>query len=74
MNLPPTDPAGKLRIAQDSRIKFASAASVESVTSISATEQYDREEPLITKTQKFFKKSKLLPAAYLELSGYNNYN
>jgi len=61
-------------IAQDSRIKFASAASVESVTSISATEQYDREEPLITKTQKFFKKSKFLPTTYLELSGYINYN
>ncbi|XP_070850844.1 uncharacterized protein Targ isoform X3 [Drosophila suzukii] len=51
-------------IAQDSRIKFASAASVESVTSISATEQYDREEPLITKTQKFFKKRAPLVPRY----------
>nr|XP_016929713.1 uncharacterized protein LOC108009681 isoform X4 [Drosophila suzukii] len=51
-------------IAQDSRTKFTSVASVESVTSISATEQYDREEPLITKTQKFFKKRAPLVPRY----------
>ncbi|XP_037713697.1 uncharacterized protein LOC119549604 isoform X2 [Drosophila subpulchrella] len=51
-------------IAQESRLKFVSVVSVESVTSISATEQYDREEPLITKTQKFFKKRAPLVPRY----------
>ncbi|KAH8348132.1 hypothetical protein KR084_004536, partial [Drosophila pseudotakahashii] len=40
---------------QDSRLKFASAESLERVTSISNSEEYDREEPLITKTQKIYK-------------------
>nr|XP_044249032.1 uncharacterized protein LOC108062505 [Drosophila takahashii] len=43
---------------QNSGLKFASIESVESlerVTSTSNSEEYDREEPLITKTQKIYK-------------------
>ncbi|XP_016946509.1 uncharacterized protein LOC108022175 isoform X2 [Drosophila biarmipes] len=49
---------------QDSRLKFASAEFVRSATSISASNQYDREEPLITKTQKFYKKRAPLVPRY----------